>query len=78
MARQLTPPSLSSIIKWTPLQREKIADATALLISQGLASGECLVSLTKDHLVKECESATCAGSSALWSWPVHGGQSGLL
>ncbi|XP_006461085.1 hypothetical protein AGABI2DRAFT_150878 [Agaricus bisporus var. bisporus H97] len=46
------PTLLQYIHRWTPAQTEKLAIAIGLLISQGLASASCLVSLTKDHLVK--------------------------
>jgi hypothetical protein len=38
--------------RWLQPQRDKFALATGLLLSQGLASGGALLSLTKDHLVK--------------------------
>ncbi|OCH86123.1 eukaryotic translation initiation factor 5C [Obba rivulosa] len=46
------PTILQYINRWDETQREKLAVATGLLLSQGLASGSCLQSLTKDHLVK--------------------------
>ncbi|KZT10652.1 eukaryotic translation initiation factor 5C [Laetiporus sulphureus 93-53] len=46
------PTLLQYMNRWPDAQREKLAVATALLISQGLASASCLQSLTKDHLVK--------------------------
>ncbi|KAF9452387.1 ARM repeat-containing protein [Macrolepiota fuliginosa MF-IS2] len=46
------PTLLQYIHRWTPIQTEKLAIAVGLLISQGLASASCLLSLTKDHLVK--------------------------
>ena len=47
-------PCPPSIIRWTPLQRQKVAYATAMLIAQGFSTGQCLTGLTKDHLVKDC------------------------
>jgi len=38
--------------RWPQSQKDKVAVATGLLLSQGLASGSALLSLTKDHLVK--------------------------
>ncbi|KAF9805674.1 hypothetical protein IEO21_08970 [Rhodonia placenta] len=46
------PTLLQYLNKWSDAQKEKLAIATALLMSQGLASASCLQSLTKDHLVK--------------------------
>ncbi|KAI0930217.1 hypothetical protein AcW1_008959 [Taiwanofungus camphoratus] len=46
------PTLLQYINRWPDAQREKLAVATGLIMSQGLASGSCLQSLTKDHLVK--------------------------
>ncbi|KAH9946977.1 eukaryotic translation initiation factor 5C [Amylocystis lapponica] len=46
------PTLLQYINRWPDVQREKLAIAIGLLISQGLASASCLQSLTKDHLVK--------------------------
>ncbi|KAJ3570360.1 hypothetical protein NP233_g4445 [Leucocoprinus birnbaumii] len=51
------PTLLQYIHRWTPAQTEKLAIAVGLLISQGLASASCLLSLTKDHLVKNDVSA---------------------
>lgn len=42
--------------KFTPVEREKLAVATALFVGCGLASANILTSLKKDHLVKDCES----------------------
>ncbi|CUA66750.1 Basic leucine zipper and W2 domain-containing protein 1-A [Danio rerio] [Rhizoctonia solani] len=39
--------------RWPPEQRDKVAIATGLMISQGLASASCLQSLTKDNIVKD-------------------------
>ena len=48
--------SLSSLLqyinRWTDVQREKFGVATGLMMAQGLATGVCLLALTKDHLVK--------------------------
>ena len=38
--------------RWSDVEREKFAVMTALMIAQGLAHCGCLLSLTKDHLVK--------------------------
>ncbi|KAF8532541.1 hypothetical protein JB92DRAFT_599623 [Gautieria morchelliformis] len=38
--------------RWPQSQKDKFALASGLLLSQGLASGGALLSLTKDHLVK--------------------------
>ena len=38
--------------RWPQSQQDKFAIASGLLLSQGLASGGALLSLTKDHLVK--------------------------
>lgn len=46
------PGILQYIHRWPATQQDKLAIATGLLISQGLASASCLQSLTKDHLVK--------------------------
>jgi hypothetical protein len=45
----------SSINKWTPVQREKIAYSAGLIIAQGFASLELFQNLTKEHLLKDCE-----------------------
>jgi len=47
------PGLLQYIHRWAPTQKEKLAIAVSLIISQGLASSACLLSLTKDHLVKD-------------------------
>ncbi|CAE7093914.1 unnamed protein product [Rhizoctonia solani] len=39
--------------RWPPEQRDKVAIATGLMISQGLASASCLQALTKDNIVKD-------------------------
>ncbi|KAL9711890.1 hypothetical protein Ac2012v2_004963 [Leucoagaricus gongylophorus] len=46
------PTLLQYVHRWTTAQTEKLAIAVGLLISQGLASAGCLLSLNKDHLVK--------------------------
>ncbi|KAF5317156.1 hypothetical protein D9611_003902 [Ephemerocybe angulata] len=38
--------------RWTSEQKDKLCYAVGLLMSQGLANASCLLSLTKDHLVK--------------------------
>jgi hypothetical protein len=56
LQRPLEEQSLSGLMqyinRWTDVQREKFAVATGLMMSQGLAQAGCLLSLTKDHLVK--------------------------
>ncbi|KAJ7770241.1 hypothetical protein DFH07DRAFT_806241 [Mycena maculata] len=47
------PGLLQYIHRWSAAQKDKLALATGLLISQGLANASCLQSLTKDHLVKD-------------------------
>ncbi|KAI0355674.1 eukaryotic translation initiation factor 5C [Trametes cingulata] len=55
---QSTLPNLFQYMnRWPEAQREKIAVAAGLLMAQGLASASCLLSLTKDHLVKNDLSA---------------------
>ncbi|KAF8530523.1 hypothetical protein BU17DRAFT_35813 [Hysterangium stoloniferum] len=46
--------------RWPESQKDKVAVATGLLLSQGLASGSALLSLTKDHLVKNDVSLSMA------------------
>ncbi|KAI3619067.1 eukaryotic translation initiation factor 5c [Moniliophthora roreri] len=46
------PGILQYIHRWSPAQKDKLAMATGLLLSQGLASASTLQSLTKDHLIK--------------------------
>jgi hypothetical protein len=46
------PGLLQYIHRWSSAQKDKLATATGLLISQGLANASCLQALTKDHLVK--------------------------
>ncbi|KIP11626.1 hypothetical protein PHLGIDRAFT_17953 [Phlebiopsis gigantea 11061_1 CR5-6] len=56
LQRPLEQTSLASLLqyvnRWSDVQREKFAIATALMIAQGLAQSNCLLILTKDHLVK--------------------------
>ncbi|KAJ6475368.1 hypothetical protein C8R47DRAFT_1220829 [Mycena vitilis] len=52
------PGLLQYIHRWSPAQKDKLALATGLLISQGLANASCLQSLTKDHLVKDYVSVS--------------------
>ncbi|KAJ7188262.1 hypothetical protein C8R46DRAFT_1054165 [Mycena filopes] len=52
------PGLLQYIHRWSPEQKDKLALATGLLISQGLANAGCLQSLTKDHLVKDYVSVS--------------------
>lgn len=47
------PDLLGYLSKWDTNQREKLADATALLISDVGINARCLASLTKDHVVKD-------------------------
>ncbi|CAE6527480.1 unnamed protein product [Rhizoctonia solani] len=49
--------------RWPPGQTEKVAIATGLMISQGLASAGCLQSLTKDNIVKDGKSLAFSLSS---------------
>ncbi|KAI0793209.1 eukaryotic translation initiation factor 5C [Abortiporus biennis] len=46
------PTLLQYMNRWPEAQRDKLAIAIGLLMAQGLASASCLLSLTKDHLVK--------------------------
>ncbi|PPR07407.1 hypothetical protein CVT26_013723 [Gymnopilus dilepis] len=46
------PALLQYIHRWAPEQKDKLAIAIGLLMSQGLANASCLQSLSKDHLVK--------------------------
>jgi len=46
------PGLLQYIHRWEPAQKDKLATAIGLLMSQGLANASCLQSLAKDHLVK--------------------------
>ncbi|KAG8890380.1 hypothetical protein FRB98_008955 [Tulasnella sp. 332] len=52
------PALLQYVNKWPEGRRDKVAVTVGLLIAQGLASATCLLSLTKDHLVKEGMSLT--------------------
>ncbi|KAJ6625644.1 hypothetical protein B0H10DRAFT_1782842 [Mycena sp. CBHHK59/15] len=52
------PGLLQYIHRWSPAQKNKLAIATGLLISQGLANAACFQSLTKDHLVKDYVSVS--------------------
>jgi hypothetical protein len=56
LQKPLEETSLSSLLqytnRWTPAQKDKLCYAVGLLMSQGLANASCLLSLTKDHLVK--------------------------
>lgn len=52
LEESVLPALLQYVNRWTDIQREKFAVAAGLMISQGLAGANCLVSLTKDHLVK--------------------------
>ncbi|KAF8210275.1 hypothetical protein K438DRAFT_1903844 [Mycena galopus ATCC 62051] len=52
------PGLLQYIHRWSPAQKDKLALATGLLLSQGLANASCLQSLTKDHLVKDSVSVS--------------------
>ena len=54
------PSLLQYINRWSDAEREKFAVATGVMLAQGLASGTALVSLTKDHLVKN-------GAAHTWS-----------
>ncbi|KIY46214.1 ARM repeat-containing protein [Fistulina hepatica ATCC 64428] len=46
------PTLLQYIHRWSAAQKDKLALTTGLLIAQGLANASCLMSLTKDHLLK--------------------------
>jgi hypothetical protein len=47
------PGLLQYVHRWAPVQQEKIAITTGLLIQQGLVTAGVLQSLTKDHLIKD-------------------------
>lgn len=47
------PDLLGYVAKWDPVQRAKLAEATALLIYDVQIAPRCLASLTKDHVVKD-------------------------
>jgi hypothetical protein len=42
--------------KFSPVEQEKLAVATALFVATGLTSAGVLIVLKKDHLVKDCPS----------------------
>ncbi|KAJ7594029.1 hypothetical protein C8J56DRAFT_426238 [Mycena floridula] len=46
------PGILQYIHRWSAHQKDKLAMATGLLLSQGLIGAGCLQALTKDHLIK--------------------------
>lgn len=46
------PSLLQYINRWPAAQKDKIAIAIGITMSQGLITAGCLQSLTKDHLVK--------------------------
>jgi hypothetical protein len=46
------PGLLQYVDRWPQAQVTKLAITVGLLMSQGLASATCLLSLTKDHIVK--------------------------
>ncbi|KAK7057189.1 hypothetical protein R3P38DRAFT_2839838 [Favolaschia claudopus] len=52
------PGLLQYIHRWSPAQKDKLALATGILMSQGLANASCLQSLTKDHLIKDSVSVS--------------------
>ncbi|KAJ7218065.1 armadillo-type protein [Mycena pura] len=52
------PGLLQYIHRWSPAQKDKLAMAAGLLMSQGLANASCLQSLTKDHLIKDYVSVS--------------------
>ncbi|KAG8999993.1 hypothetical protein FRB93_012930 [Tulasnella sp. JGI-2019a] len=52
------PTLLQYVNKWPEGRRDKVAMTVGLMIAQGLASASCLLSLTKDHLVKDGMSLT--------------------
>lgn len=47
------PDILGYLPKWTPEQRNKFAEAVALLVLEVNISPKCLFSLTKEHVVKD-------------------------
>ncbi|KAG8778362.1 hypothetical protein FRC12_025008 [Ceratobasidium sp. 428] len=47
------PTLLQYIHRWPAAQKDRVAIAAGLMITQGLASAGCLQALTKDHLVKD-------------------------
>ncbi|KAF9653825.1 ARM repeat-containing protein [Thelephora ganbajun] len=46
------PTLLQYINRWPPAQKDKIAIAIGIMLSQSLTTAGCLQSLTKDHLIK--------------------------
>ncbi|KAG8678994.1 hypothetical protein FRC08_017304 [Ceratobasidium sp. 394] len=50
------PTLLQYIHRWPTAQKDRVATAAGLMITQGLASASCLQALTKDHLVKDGKS----------------------
>lgn len=50
---QFLPDLLGYIAKWNPEQRAKLAQAIALLCAETNIQPKCLISLTKDHVVKD-------------------------
>ena len=62
------PGLLQYIHRWLPVQKEKLAMAIAVMISQNIVSTSCLAGLMKDHLTKDGPSRclhTTVSSSAL-------------
>lgn len=51
--------TLQYINKFSPVEQEKLAVATAFFVANGLVSASVLLSVVKDHLVKDCESLPC-------------------
>lgn len=47
------PGLLQYIHKWLPAQKEKLAMAIAVMISQNIVGAACLAGLMKDHLTKD-------------------------
>ena len=56
LEEQSLPALLQYVNRWTDVQREKFAVATGIMMAQGLAQAGCMLSLTKDHLVKNGET----------------------
>ena len=57
------PTLLQYINRWPANQKDKIAIAIGVLMSQGLATAGCLQSLTKDHLIKNGRPCFCPALS---------------
>lgn len=64
LEEQSLPALLQYVNRWTDAQREKFAVATGIMMAQGLAQAGCILSLTKDHLVKN--GASFVQSRCMW------------